>query len=262
MKNPQDGKYYVYVWVQANAMIPAPGSRSRASASCRRPTATRSKSRHRGAAWDGGGFTVDTASGAPCATFRFPHNIDVRSVTYNTFFASFIAVGTDPTSGSPSFALSKTLTDWGHSGVYVILPKPADATIAYATIIDPAYAYLAAPQPDAAERRNFDITGPQPYLYFTSITGTARRTFSACRSGSAKARRRGIERAARNLLRVWELRRRRSRRMSGAAGALFQRRTAGLRTILPLASVGSGWPNYPDARSRDPVAQSDRASNS
>ena len=169
MKNPEDGHYYVYIWAQGSASEDAPDKQKSGMCLLQATDGDALEKPASWRGWDGSGFTVDTASGAPCTTLRFPHNIDVRSVTYNTFFESFIAVGIDPTTGAPGFALSKSLTDWRHSGAYAILPKPAGARLVYATIIDPAYAYLAAPQPDAAERRNFDITGPQPYLYFTSI---------------------------------------------------------------------------------------------
>jgi hypothetical protein len=133
-------------------------------------------------AWDGQAFnarfidpyveTTEPPQNHVCAPVQYMNEQMSTSVTYNTYFGKYIAVGagdrTDPTTGAVVrgfwYQLSSDLIHWGPMNL--LMEGPTDFnhqcsdgdSIQYPSLLDPTSPY-----------RNYETTGREPYLYYTRM---------------------------------------------------------------------------------------------
>lgn len=168
VKNPKDGYYYALIQLDQNRVLGLvyQGMCAVRTQTLNDPTSWR--------AWDGKDFemrfvspyddpSVDAAAHT-CAVVS-PDQVGALSysLTYNSYFDKFIAVGHAVNVSKPGFyfALSDDLIHWTPRQLLmaadlVQTTKQPGKYVAYPSLVDPT---------DTS--RNFEVTGQNPYLYFS-----------------------------------------------------------------------------------------------
>jgi hypothetical protein len=170
--NPQDGYYYALVQLdrQRKAQADIQGTCVMRTQTLDDPKSWR--------AWDGQGFNmrfanpyeedIDDPKVYTCRLVS-PANIGALtySLTFNTYFERFIAVGTGVSGGVAGFyfSLSEDLIHWTPKQLLWAVP------LAQSTNFEtPYFAYPSLIDPDSPSI-NFDTSGQTPYMYFTRFNG-------------------------------------------------------------------------------------------
>jgi hypothetical protein len=165
VKNPNDGYYYVLMLRDDHD--PTTGVNVQGTCVMRTqrlddPTSWR--------AWDGSGFNMrfinpyqETAADPVEHTCQIVSLLPIYSLTYNTYFGAFLAVGVR--SNGFYYALSDDLVHW------TVAKLLMSATQGFANgFTPPYYAYPSIVDPDSPTR-SFDISGQSPYLYYSRFNG-------------------------------------------------------------------------------------------
>lgn len=129
--------------------------------------------------WAGGSAITRPNAGEACQTIKMPPGLgNARFLGYSTYYQQYILVsgGTTELPGDAglgfSFALSDDLVTWTTSHAVPFYPtKELD----YLTLLDPNYQTevtyrLQESAAARSERRNFDVVGQRPSLYFVEKT--------------------------------------------------------------------------------------------
>jgi hypothetical protein len=169
VKNPHDGYYYVLI--QRDERGPAVTSSIQGTCAMRTRTLDDPTSWR---AWDGTGFNMRFINPyQETSANPFEHTCQVvspthiggltYSLTYNTYFDAFVAVGV----GRDGFfySLSRDLVNWTTARLMM------EATQGFANgFTPPYYAYPTLVDPSSSSR-NFDVSGQTPYLYYSRFNG-------------------------------------------------------------------------------------------
>lgn len=120
-------------------------------------------------AWAGGSAVSSPGAGEACTPIAVPPGLGgARFLGYSTFYQKYILLSGGTDGRGLWFALSDRLDQWPSESYLV--PFYPNKTLLYLTLIDPEYPALAASldEPESArrERRNFDVVGQRPSLYF------------------------------------------------------------------------------------------------
>lgn len=104
-----------------------------------------------------------------CQPVAMPKGLgSARFLGYSTFYRKYLMISGSTDGEGFSFAVSDNLHVWPSESYKV--PFYAGKELQYLTLLDPGYAELAGTldEPEAArrERRNFDVVGRQPSLFF------------------------------------------------------------------------------------------------
>ena len=123
--------------------------------------------------WSGGSNITHPRNQEACLPIRMPPKLGgARFLGYSNYFKKYILFSGGSLDGGFYFALSDRLDQWPNESY--LIPFMSGKTLYYSTLIDHNYASLVDSMDEAQsvknERRNFDIVGQNPHIYYVEKT--------------------------------------------------------------------------------------------
>lgn len=174
LKDPKTGHYFFFTLTSGKASEKGDNSKLQSGLCLMRAWSTDDLSNPNSwASWSGEDSVTYPRNEEPCKKIEVPTGLGgARFLGYSTYFNKYILFSGGADKNGFYFALSDRLDQWPKKSYNI--PFFKGKTLYYSTLIDHNYQNLTQllnePTAIEKERRNFDIVGQNPYVYFVEKT--------------------------------------------------------------------------------------------